>query len=477
MRRVACVLWMVGAALAAAGTAAGQTDDIRVCNRVEEPFASAIAACTRLVGAGRLSPTELATVYTNRGTAHRLLGQYDRALQDQDEAVRLNPRNSRAWHNRGVALYYSANSISRSSSTFGRAIAIDDRFGSILRESRLRLLPQGSDRSGGRRLGHGDEFAAGKSHHLRCPRVRVAAQGRRGAGGRRHGRRAQAAGRRRRNGRGTRPRVTRRRTWIAGWAPRSTTSRNGSSSRCGLSSGRVARSRSRNGARSSSSRPSARRLRARSADAAPPLPRRLAFQELHRRRHPEAARAGPAAARRSGRPAMSTACIRRSPRRRCSSCRTAPASSATARCRPIGRPPAVPRAAELRADLADAARRSRPTRASNTPISASPCSAWSIEAVTGEPYADWIKREVVDAAGLARDPPDMPLPRGRRLRAATAAGCCSAAASSIPGDQLDPRAGAGRRLRQHRRRSGAASSTSCRRRRRRASCRSRAGAR
>ena len=128
MRRVACVLWIFGAALAAAGTAAGQTDDISVCNRVEEPFASAIAACTRLINTGRLSPTELATVYTNRGTAHRLLRQYDHALQDQDEAVRLNPRNSRAWHNRGVVLYYSGK-FDLAIESFGRAIAIDDRFG------------------------------------------------------------------------------------------------------------------------------------------------------------------------------------------------------------------------------------------------------------------------------------------------------------------------------------------------------------
>jgi CubicO group peptidase (beta-lactamase class C family) len=35
-----------------------------------------------------------------------------------------------------------------------------------------------------------------------------------------------------------------------------------------------------------------------------------------------------------------------------------------------------------------------------------------IEAVTGEPYAVWIKREIVDAAGLIETTPDMPLPDG-----------------------------------------------------------------
>ncbi len=36
----------------------------------------------------------------------------------------------------------------------------------------------------------------------------------------------------------------------------------------------------------------------------------------------------------------------------------------------------------------------------------------AIEAITGEPYNKWIKREIVDAAGLAETVPDMPLPRG-----------------------------------------------------------------
>ncbi|HEY1751247.1 MAG TPA: serine hydrolase domain-containing protein [Caulobacteraceae bacterium] len=38
-----------------------------------------------------------------------------------------------------------------------------------------------------------------------------------------------------------------------------------------------------------------------------------------------------------------------------------------------------------------------------------------IEAVTGEPYGDWVKREVVDAAGLTETTPDTPLPAGAPL--------------------------------------------------------------
>src|SRR5206468_10902388 len=32
-----------------------------------------------------------------------------------------------------------------------------------------------------------------------------------------------------------------------------------------------------------------------------------------------------------------------------------------------------------------------------------------IEAITGEPYRDWIKREIVEAVGLTETEPDMPI--------------------------------------------------------------------
>jgi len=38
-----------------------------------------------------------------------------------------------------------------------------------------------------------------------------------------------------------------------------------------------------------------------------------------------------------------------------------------------------------------------------------------IEAITGERYKDWIKREIVDPAGLAETVPDVPLPKGTPL--------------------------------------------------------------
>src|SRR5262249_23527736 len=68
-------------------------------------------------------------------------------------------------------------------------------------------------------------------------------------------------------------------------------------------------------------------------------------------------------------------------------------------------------AEELRADLAEA-----PILEANTRFKYSNhaygLAGFVIEAVTGESYNTWIKREIVDALGLEETQPDVPLARG-----------------------------------------------------------------
>ena len=41
--------------------------------------------------------------YNNRGSVYHTLGQHRRAIQDCDEAIRLNPQLAAAYNNRGGA--------------------------------------------------------------------------------------------------------------------------------------------------------------------------------------------------------------------------------------------------------------------------------------------------------------------------------------------------------------------------------------
>ena len=53
----------------------------------------------------RLNP-QYADAYNKRGIAYGDLGQYERAIEDWDEAIRLDPQYGNAYYNRGIAYGY-----------------------------------------------------------------------------------------------------------------------------------------------------------------------------------------------------------------------------------------------------------------------------------------------------------------------------------------------------------------------------------
>jgi tetratricopeptide (TPR) repeat protein len=63
--------------------------------------------------------------YTNRGWAYDALGQLQRAIEDYNEAIRLNPEKaSLAYANRGLA-YANLGQLQRAIADFDEAIRLD----------------------------------------------------------------------------------------------------------------------------------------------------------------------------------------------------------------------------------------------------------------------------------------------------------------------------------------------------------------
>src|SRR5262245_9243032 len=72
---------------------------LRQCNGTDP--APAIVGCTAIITARTSTPTQRSAALTNRGRAYLRRDQPDRALADFDQAVMIDPKNSRAWANRG----------------------------------------------------------------------------------------------------------------------------------------------------------------------------------------------------------------------------------------------------------------------------------------------------------------------------------------------------------------------------------------
>jgi lipoprotein NlpI len=63
----------------------------------------AIQACTSAIDSGQLNNSNLSIMYYNRGCEWRDKGEYNLAITDFDQALRLDPNYTSAYNNRGLA--------------------------------------------------------------------------------------------------------------------------------------------------------------------------------------------------------------------------------------------------------------------------------------------------------------------------------------------------------------------------------------
>ena len=78
--------------------------NIELCNGQDRAaLEPRINGCTSLIDSGQGKPAVLATAYNNRGNAYAAKTDYDRAIQDFDQSIKLNPGYAKPFNNRGVA--------------------------------------------------------------------------------------------------------------------------------------------------------------------------------------------------------------------------------------------------------------------------------------------------------------------------------------------------------------------------------------
>jgi tetratricopeptide (TPR) repeat protein len=79
--------------------AAAAEEGLSACANADPNIA--IIACSVLIESGSQSPADLSRDYNNRGGAFSAKGDYDHAILDLDEALKLDPTNGGALINRG----------------------------------------------------------------------------------------------------------------------------------------------------------------------------------------------------------------------------------------------------------------------------------------------------------------------------------------------------------------------------------------
>src|SRR5690348_1662828 len=86
-----------------------------------------ISGCTAVIRSGREKGKSLAIAFNNRGNGFHAKQDYDRAIGDYDEAIRLNPSYARAYYNRGIS-YANKGLVDRAIEDYTHAIELSPRY-------------------------------------------------------------------------------------------------------------------------------------------------------------------------------------------------------------------------------------------------------------------------------------------------------------------------------------------------------------
>ena len=86
-----------------------------------------IPACTAVILSHRQTAEDLARAFFYRGRAQSANGQFDRAIQDLDQAIRLDPGFPDAFNCRGV-VWVGQGQLERAIADFDRAIHLDANY-------------------------------------------------------------------------------------------------------------------------------------------------------------------------------------------------------------------------------------------------------------------------------------------------------------------------------------------------------------
>ena len=157
-------------AMAASSCFAVPREQLKTCESKDDISADRrIAACSAVIDTAGVNKQQTSEAYTSRGKAYRTKGQADKAMQDFDQALALDPRNAEAHHQRGLA-FRDGGDIEHALGDLEQAVKYDRRNTGAL--NALSHPPRQ-----GRRCARHRRFQRGRDHRPRlCARLQESRQ-------------------------------------------------------------------------------------------------------------------------------------------------------------------------------------------------------------------------------------------------------------------------------------------------------------
>jgi tetratricopeptide (TPR) repeat protein len=96
---------------------------------------TAIEACTRAIDSKKFNNKKQARVlsllYTNRGVEYEIKKDYEKAIADHDQAIKVDPKNPAPYNNRGN-VYLAKNDFEHALADFDQAIKLNSKYAEAL---------------------------------------------------------------------------------------------------------------------------------------------------------------------------------------------------------------------------------------------------------------------------------------------------------------------------------------------------------
>jgi tetratricopeptide (TPR) repeat protein len=127
MKRVVPLALAAASVVAFAAAIATARSDRSADSCFAQQGEAAIAACTHVIRSGRFSGHDLAAIYDNRAIELRERGEFDRAIADYSEAIRIDGGLSGAYTGRGLA-YEGKAEVDKARADYRVALALAPRY-------------------------------------------------------------------------------------------------------------------------------------------------------------------------------------------------------------------------------------------------------------------------------------------------------------------------------------------------------------